>query len=155
MDQSKSTKPTFDERISWLEEFRLSVAQAIEAHRFEVENFTNVRAFENQATLLRYTLEQVNGALDTWVELGVSTGSSTRLIVQTASELGRRPQLHAFDSFEGLPEDFLPGVEKGAFATTPPVFEEDNIHLHIGWFSDTLPAFAASLDQQVGFIHCD
>lgn len=155
MDQAKSTTPTFDERTSWLEEFRLSVAQAIEAHRFEVENFKNVKGFENQATLLRYTLEQVDSALDTWIELGVSTGLSTHLIVQTAAGLGRSPQVHAFDSFEGLPEDFLPGVTKGAFATTPPVFEEENIHLHIGWFSETLPAFAASLNQQIGFIHCD
>jgi len=155
MDQSKSTKPTFDERISCLEEFRLSVLAAMEAHHFEVENFTNVRAFDNQEILLRYTLERVDSALNTWVELGVSTGRSTRLIVQTAAELGHSSQLHAFDSFEGLPEDFIAGVEKGAFATKPPVFEEENIHLHVGWFIDTLPPFAASLNQQIGFIHCD
>jgi predicted O-methyltransferase YrrM len=150
----KPLKPAFDEHIL-TSEFRLAVAHAIEARGFEVEHFATVMAFDDQATLLRHTLASVDARLDTWVELGVATGRSTRAIARMAAALGRRPELHAFDSFEGLPEDFIPGVEKGAFATAPPSFDQANIKLHVGWFRDTLPEFAASLDGQIGFVHCD
>jgi len=148
-------EPTFDVSKYWLSSFRSSVVYALEAHRFEAEHFANVQAFNDQPALLRRTLESVDPKLDTWVELGVATGRSARAIVRTAAELGRTPRLHAFDSFQGLPEDFIPGVEKGAFAMEPPSFLEENIKLHIGWFRDTLPAFASSLTGQIGFIHCD
>lgn len=148
-------EPPFDESLYCLSSFRIGVVSALEAHSFEAEHFATVEAFDDQPTLLRRTLESVDPRLDTWVELGVATGRSTRAIVRTAAELDRRPRLHAFDSFEGLPEDFISGVEKGAFATEPPSFVEDNIELHIGWFRDTLPDFASSLTGQIGFIHCD
>jgi len=151
----ESLKCPFDERMFCLSNVRLSVAHAIEAQRFELEHFAAVLAFDDQPTLLRHTLETVDAGLDTWVELGVATGRSTRAIVRVAAELGRTPQLHAFDSFEGLPEDFISGVEKGAFATAPPSFDEANIRLHVGWFHDSLPEFAASLHEQIGFIHFD
>ena len=138
-----------------LADVRLSVAHAIEARQFEVEQFANVAAFDDQPALLRHTIESVDPRLDTWVELGVAKGRSTRAIARVAAKLGRRPQLHAFDSFKGLPEDFVDGVTKGAFATTPPSFKEPNITVHAGWFSDSLPAFAASLQGQIGFIHFD
>ena len=150
----KPREPTFDEHVL-SSDFRLTVAHAIESRKFEVEHFATIMAFDDQAELLRHTLESVDARLDTWIELGVATGRSTRAIARMAAELGRTPALHAFDSFEGLPEDFIPGVEKGAFATTPPSFDEPNITLHIGWFRDTLPAFAASLNGRIGFLHCD
>lgn len=149
-DQGQDIFDTF--RLS---DVRLSVAHAIEARRFEVEHFATVLAFDDQPTLLRHTLESIDPRLDTWVELGVAKGRSTRAIARVAAKLGRRPQLHAFDSFEGLPEDFIDGVEKGAFATAPPSFKEPNITLHVGWFRDSLPKFAASLQEQIGFIHFD
>lgn len=146
---------SIDEQLFFLSSFRGGVAHAIEAHRFEMEHFASIQAFDDQKTLLRHTIQSVDPALDTWVELGVWTGNSTRDIVGVAAELGRTPQLHAFDSFEGLPEDFIPGVEKGTFATVPPTFVEENIRVHAGWFHDTLPGFVGSLTAQIGFIHCD
>lgn len=154
----QGTKPeeeAFDERVYLRSSFRTGVIGALEAHKFEVEHFADVQAFDDQPALVRHTIESVDPRLDTWVELGVATGRSTRDIVRTAAELGRRPRLHAFDSFEGLPEDFIPGVEKGSFATEPPTFVEENIELHVGWFRDTLPGFASTLTGQIGFMHCD
>jgi Methyltransferase domain len=148
-------KMVFDDETSCSSEFRLRIAHALEARRFEVEHFSHVRAFDEQPALLQYTLEHVDPRLDTWIELGVAKGRSTRAIMRTAARQGRRPQLHAFDSFQGLPEDFIAGVGKGAFATSPPSFRDANITLHIGWFRDSLPAFAASLREQIGFIHFD
>lgn len=136
-------------------DFRLGVAQAIEAYQFEMEHFAGVTSFDDQPALLRHTLEAVDPKLNIWVELGVATGRSTRAIARTASELGLNPHLHGFDSFQGLPEDFIPGVDKGAFAMEPPNFEEPNITLHTGWFDETLPAFAATISGQIGFIHFD
>lgn len=135
--------------------FRRDVRQAIGAIEFERTHFAGVEPFPDKLSLLEHTLRQVPPELNTWVELGVATGHSIRLIAATARKLGRMPQIHGFDSFLGLPEDFIPGVPKGSFATTPPEFAEDSIIIHQGWFHDTLPKFARTLTDQIGFVHFD
>lgn len=136
-------------------DFRMAVAHALEAREFEQRHFGSVPAFDDHLPLVRHTIDATNPALTVWVELGVATGRSTRLLARAARRAGRRIQLHAFDSFQGLPEDFTDGVPKGSFAMKPPRFTERSITLHKGWFKDTLPPFGASLRSQVGFIHAD
>lgn len=77
------------------------------------------------------------------------------MVATTARSLGLAPFIHGFDSFLGLPEDYIPGVPKGSFATSAPRFAEDNIFIHKGWFHETLPGFARSLTEQIGFVHFD
>lgn len=87
------------------------------------------------------------------LEFGVFDGSSlTKIAASTTQEV------HGFDSFEGLPEDWTHFQKKGRFslAGVPPQLGAiKNIKLHKGWFQDTLPAF---LDQHAGpvrFLHID
>jgi hypothetical protein len=59
-----------------------------------------------------------------------------------------------FDGFIGLPEDWRSRFEAGAFAQPIPAVEE-NVTLHVGLFSETLPQFVASLQEDVAFLHVD
>jgi hypothetical protein len=63
--------------------------------------------------------------------------------------------VHGFDSFEGLPEDWRGGFERGAFRCDglPPV--RPNVTLHKGLFHDSLPKFLANHHENVAFMHID
>lgn len=105
---------------------------------------------------LKYVFETLalsqtpDGAL--WLEFGVWSGRTINYIAQYAS--GR---VYGFDSFEGLPETWRPGFEKGEFnrgGALPAV--RSNVQLVKGWFSDTLPGFLRERPgQQVAFLHLD
>lgn len=86
-----------------------------------------------------------------WLEFGVASGNTINYISQFTND-----RVFGFDSFEGLPEKWRDGFDKGAFSRGgefPPV--RDNVTLVKGWFSDTLPGFLASTDKQISFMHID
>lgn len=62
-----------------------------------------------------------------------------------------------FDSFEGLPEGWLPGYQQGKFnenGNLPAV--NDNVRLVKGWFHETLPKFMeAHKSEPCSFINID
>jgi O-methyltransferase len=77
-----------------------------------------------------------------YLEFGVAAGNSMRYW----SSLLRSPkaQLHGFDSFVGLPQDWsLEGHEVGAFSTggAVPHIDDERVRFFPGVFTDTLPAY--------------
>ncbi|WP_026439698.1 class I SAM-dependent methyltransferase [Acidocella facilis] len=86
------------------------------------------------------------------LEFGVAGGASLRNLA------GQTPrEVHGFDSFGGLPEDWA-GTKEGAGAFTqkgklPKV--PANARLHPGWFDQTLPPFLAAHAGDVAFLHVD
>ena len=128
---------------------------AIAADRYQRTEFAGVPAFRDRDALLRASLAQVNRDWKTWVELGVGSGVSTRLIRSVARELGMDPVLHGFDSFQGLPEAWGDIAPAGTYRYEPPRLHDDHVRLHRGWFTDTLPAFAAQCTEPIGFVHVD
>ncbi|MGY1711436.1 class I SAM-dependent methyltransferase [Geodermatophilus sp. SYSU D00758] len=81
------------------------------------------------------------------LEFGVAGGDTLRRIA------ARRAPVHGFDSFQGLPEDWRTGFERGAFAAEPP--EVPGAVLHAGLFEDTLPRFLADHPGPIAFAHLD
>ena len=71
--------------------------------------------------------------------------------------------MHIFDSFEGLPEDWIRGdkvISRGTFGfknpnLLPPVLH--NVELMKGWFHNTLADFIKTRDTQepIAFLHID
>lgn len=109
-------------------------------------------AFGFKASHLRHALAAaIPGGLI--LELGVFTGRSLTLI---AEHVGPTTPVHGFDSFEGLPEAWIAGVERGAYDAggelpdVPP-----NAMLHAGWFDDTLPRFVSTTPGNVSFANID
>ena len=93
-----------------------------------------------------------------WAEFGVRGGKSARLLLELLPP--GRGELHLFDSFKGLPEEWDLGggdvAVKGRFACDVPTFSDPRVTIHEGLFEDTILPF---LDSHKGwgldFAHLD
>jgi hypothetical protein len=76
-----------------------------------------------------------------YLEFGVFEGAATRYW----SKLLRNPKsiLHGFDSFDGLPESWLPQRDKGHFSLggVIPQIDDSRVQFFKGWFEQTLPKY--------------
>lgn len=87
-------------------------------------------------------------------EFGVYKGTS---LTQIAKFFPDRT-VHGFDSFVGLPDAWSGTAEgAGAFDTgaQPPELPVTNVEFHVGWFDDTVPAFAQEHTGPFAFAHLD
>lgn len=86
-------------------------------------------------------IRQVEHGRTLYLEFGVFEGESMRYW----SEHLKNPQaqLHGFDSFTGLPEDWNIDSPKGLFSTQGKVPElpDPRVRFFKGWFEDTLPHY--------------
>lgn len=92
-----------------------------------------------------------------YLEMGVFAGSSINYIASKKTN----KTIHGFDSFEGLPEDWVRGdtkmFNKGFFAINQFPAVALNVKLHKGWFQDSLPLFKQKvlMNQSIAFMHID
>jgi len=115
--------------------------------------FDNAHVSLHNPPTLTAALKEVT--LDgTLAEFGVYKGTS---LTQIAKFFPDRT-VHGFDSFVGLPEAWG-GTEKGAGAfdigAKPPELSVSNVEFHVGWFDDTIPAFAEQYSGPLAFAHLD
>jgi O-methyltransferase len=77
----------------------------------------------------------------TYLEFGVNRGTSLRKMLQIFTHQDAR--FFGFDSFEGLPELWVAGMDKGHFATSghTPDISDDRVTLVKGWFQNTVEKF--------------
>jgi len=101
--------------------------------------------------LLDYTIKNV-GIDGLWMEFGVYKGKSIRKIAEHTED-----EIFGFDSFEGLPKDWILSYKKGDFSLKGCTPEElpSNVKLVKGLFSETIPAFLEEHDKPVAFLHID
>ncbi|BAX82695.1 class I SAM-dependent methyltransferase [Labilibaculum antarcticum] len=113
------------------------------------KNMVDVPIFNKAYDALDYALNEIN--LEGLIcEFGVWKGKSANYIAKKTSKT-----VHAFDSFEGLPETWLTSHKKGHFAlNNMPVFEK-NVIIHKGWFDETLPQFVNEYTNKISFLHID
>jgi hypothetical protein len=92
-----------------------------------------------------------------FLEFGVEKGASANFIAERLN--GREGgTLHAFDSFEGLPEAWNGTFEaRGSFGlggTVPKL--SPNVTIHQGWFANTLPGFCQrNQNSGISLLHVD
>lgn len=92
-----------------------------------------------------------------YLEFGVAEGDSMRYW----ASLLRHPksELHGFDSFQGLPDDWNIDNPAGTFGRggQPPRVDDPRVRFHVGWFSETLPRFTWPEEWEVliANIDCD
>lgn len=121
-------------------------------------DMANVEARMNLFHLLEQTM--VNKVVGDVVDVGCNAGDSTIIMQRVVTTLAPEKQVHAFDSFEGLPEltdnDKKDGVYgKGYMAAGLDLFtrkfEKLGLkmpHTHKGWFEETIPKF---LPEKISF----
>lgn len=100
--------------------------------------------------------ETLKTVLDTYhpqgwaIEFGVYKGQSLSIIAS------RGIPVIGLDSFDGLPEDWRPGFEKGKFATSSPLLIPENAMVVPGLFTDTIPLLKQrGLPDFFGLVHID
>lgn len=126
------------------------------AHRetldFILEDLPDAIAFDTPRELMKHALTLVTlpGLV---CEFGVNEGGTISFI---AKHLKDR-DVHGFDSFEGLPEDWSGNKmsagyfdRKGKLPKVP-----QNVTLHAGWFNRSLPRFMPAHPGQAAFLHID
>lgn len=122
----------------------------------------NVEARMNLFHLLEQTVAStVPGDV---VDVGCNAGDSTIVMQKVITTLAPQKQVHAYDSFEGLPEltgnDTKDGVyQKGYMAAGLDLFTRKfnalglkMPHTHKGWFEETIPA---QLPDRISFALID
>lgn len=90
-----------------------------------------------------------------WAEFGVYMGDCARLMHKS---LPASSSLHLFDSFDGLPEDWIGKWGKGAFAieeASIPAFSDSRVKVVRGLFADSLPRYFGPNADPLAFIHMD
>jgi len=107
------------------------------------------RSFGNKWGLLDGALRGVR-IEGLYCEFGVFGGDSIRYI---AARVAR--EVHGFDSFEGLPEDWRAGFEAGKFKVKELPNVPPNVILHKGWFHDSIPGFLQENSGPIAFLHVD
>jgi hypothetical protein len=86
-----------------------------------------------------------------WLEFGVASGRTINYFSKFTDK-----NVYGFDSFEGLPEKWRDGFDKGAFNRdgVPPEVNSNVILIH-GWFNDTLIPFLKEQNKKISFLHID
>ena len=124
-------------------------AAVLASARFAQERMPNASMFADPSETLDHALRLApdDGMA---LEFGVYTGGTLTVIAQARN--GR--DVHGFDSFAGLPEDWRSRYPAGAFEVdaVPTIPGAD---LVVGLFEDTLAGFLADHPGPVAFLHLD
>ena len=86
-----------------------------------------------------------------WCEFGVRAGRSLNWMIDEYPE----QVIHAFDSWQGLPEEWNHGTGKVADMSCNPPVVPRHIQLHKGWFKNTVPTWKENNKGPVAFLHMD
>ena len=130
-----------------------------EAAKFIIKHFLEGESapgrkciFDSRIAYREYISKIIETKNGLFLEFGVFEGKS----INHMSKLLPKKQIYGFDSFEGLPEDWYTGYEKGKFDLNGnmPVCNE-NVTLIKGWFNDTLPDFLQKHHENVAWVHMD
>ena len=86
-----------------------------------------------------------------WLEFGVFSGNTINYISKFTND-----KVYGFDSFEGLPEKWRDGYDKGMFSRNCDLPQVNrNVELIKGLFNETLLNFIHKHNKKVSFIHMD
>ena len=120
--------------------------------KFEQEHMPDCPEF---STIMQHYAHGLNQAAaeGLYLEFGTYKGKSMNIM----GSLSPNTQFYCFDSFEGLPEDWHIGVDKGTFGIEGNIPDiRPNIHPVKGWFDQTLPKFAKQHENEtIAFMHVD
>lgn len=115
--------------------------------RKEFNAIRQVRSFSKREELWENLLEKYSNERVTLLEFGVFEGYSISKFAEMNTNVDSK--FVGFDSFEGLPEDWLGNVKKGAFDVEGklPLVNDERISFVKGWFQNTLPQFISQIDS--------
>jgi hypothetical protein len=123
----------------------------VESAKLLQKSMSAAQNLVTRSNLLDYSIKNVS--IDgLWMEFGVYKGKSIRKIAEQT-----KAEIFGFDSFEGLPKDWILSYKKGDFSLKGciPKNLPSNAKLVKGLFSETIPPFLEEHDEPVAFLHID
>jgi hypothetical protein len=119
----------------------------------KLQDFNNVKLFKERYKHLTYAAEQIS-IKGYNLEFGVFRGGTTNHIAKSIKDT-----IYGFDSFKGLPEDWIVNPERTAtmdrFKMSGLPTVASNVKLVIGWYKDSIPSWKKTHKDQIAFIHVD
>tara|TARA_B100000780_G_scaffold267872_1_gene225321 strand:+ start:72 stop:848 length:777 start_codon:yes stop_codon:yes gene_type:complete len=111
-----------------------------------IETENNIREYAIKTSLLND-----KNVENYYLEFGVYTGGSTNLFSKYVKKF------YAFDSFEGLKEDWVgEALPKGHFNLNKKIPKlNSNVEPIVGWVEDTLEDFLKQHNPKINFVHFD
>lgn len=101
---------------------------------------------------IQYASTLVNSEYNHAIEFGVAEGRTIKMMRESLNE---NYKVFGFDSFFGLPEDWVGTHQvKGDFSTNGVVPEIENVKFFKGWFEDTIPEYLKEAST-IGLLHVD
>jgi hypothetical protein len=122
---------------------------AQQSAEFVDQHMTMAKSYPDKFALLKAAIDQID-VQGLYCEFGVYRAKTINFIASLVPG-----EVHGFDSFEGLPEDWRQAHEKGTFAVWALPKVRPNVRLHKGWFEDTIPAFREQHPGKIAFLHLD
>ena len=114
-----------------------------------IENIPNINTYPLTHVFEHMKIQHKPDTL--WLEFGVASGNTINYISKFTNN-----KVYGFDSFEGLPEKWRDGFDKGTFNRNGILPEvNSNVELIKGWFNETLLNFIQIQNKKVSFIHMD
>ena len=102
---------------------------------------------------LKKAVSIINPKYDHILEFGVCGGISIKQIRESLPE--DKFKVYGFDSFEGLPEDWVGTVcTKGFFSTGGVIPEISGVEFFKGWFNETIPQYK-KIAKPISLLHVD
>lgn len=139
----------FRSYLSFDIEFQLRMRALNSSCKYIEDNMIGVTMYNKTYDALDHALKGVT-ITGNYCEFGVYKGDSVNYIARRLDQ-----KVHAFDSFEGLPESWLSTHKKGHFSLKRmPAFKK-NIVVHKGWFHETLPKWVKENLENIAFLHID
>jgi len=130
-------------------QFARQFQAAQESAEFVNQHMRMAKSYPDKFALLKAAIEQIE-VQGLYCEFGVYRGETINFIAPLITA-----EVHGFDSFEGLPEDWKQGHEKGTFRLDALPQVRPNVRLHKGWFEDTIPVFRKQHPEKIAFLHLD
>jgi hypothetical protein len=122
---------------------------AVESAEFVDQFMPQTKFYADRFHLLRAAVEAVE-IPGLYCEFGVYRAETLNFVASLLPQ-----EIHGFDSFEGLPEDWWNGHDKGTFAVEGLPQVRANARLHPGWFESSIPKFKKDHAGPIAFLHID
>lgn len=125
------------------------LAATIDSANYFSEHMQEAQHFTDKYSLLSEAM--ANRSIDGHIlEFGVFSGATINHIAKLTDQ-----KVYGFDVFDGLPENWRPGFEKGKFKVNQLPDVVSNVELVVGLFEDTLAPFVQKNPGNVSLLHVD
>lgn len=127
------------------------LSTALDCYQYAAAHMDGKPRFADRLPLLTHAVGNISLSGPV-LEFGVYSGHTINHI----ASLLPNTTIYGFDSFEGLPEAWVPGAGKGSFAAGGIPQVRDNVELVAGWFDRTLPKFLDTHPiDRIALLHVD